>query len=51
MFAGGRIRFGAEQDGRLGFVLGAQARLLAGNGVLAVKNARSAEQDESRFHN
>jgi hypothetical protein len=36
---------------RFGFVLCAQAGLLPGNGVLAVKNARSAEQDESRFHN
>jgi hypothetical protein len=36
---------------RFGFVSCAQAGLRAGNGVLAEKNARSAEQDESRFHN
>jgi hypothetical protein len=38
-----------EREG-FGFVLGAQAVLLARHGVLAVINPRSAEQDESRFH-
>ena len=33
-----------------GFVLGAQAVLLARHGGLAVINARSSEQDESLFH-
>lgn len=38
-----------EREG-LGFVLGAEAVLLASGRVLTVKNARSAEQYESRFH-
>ncbi len=42
---------GMQERERLGFVLGAQAVLFAGGRVLAVKNARSFEQDESRFHN
>ena len=35
--------FGMQQRKRLGFVLGAQAVLFAGGGVLAVKNARPVE--------
>jgi hypothetical protein len=41
---------GMQERKRLGFVLRAQAVLFAGGRVLTVKNARSAEQDESRFH-
>ena len=32
------------------FVLGAKAVLFAGDGVLGIKDARPAEQNESRFH-
>jgi len=42
--------FGMEEGESLGLVFGAQADLLTGGGVLAVVNARPAEQNESRLH-
>ena len=42
--------FGMQEGEGFGLVLGAEAGLLTGGRVLAVENARSAEQDESLFH-
>jgi hypothetical protein len=42
---------GMQESEGLGFVFGVQAVLLARQGVLAVINARTLEQNESRFHN
>jgi len=42
---------GIEQGAGLGFVPGAQAQLLTGAGVFAVKNPGALKQDETLIHN
>ena len=39
--------FGVKQDAGFGLVLGAQAGLFAGQGVLGIKSSAPVEQDES----
>ena len=45
-----RLVLCVEKRVGFGLVLCAEALLFVGGGVLAIENARAAEQDESRFH-